>query len=110
MGFFASLPSVFLDLLVDGLSSDSFLGNESLDLGGFVEGLVSKFDFSSHDVLSDIVLLLSEGEGADDVVGSLGSKSSRSGAVGEAGNFSFSFDENFEGDNSEVGSADASSS
>ena len=57
-----ALPSVLLDVLVDSLSSDSLLGNESLDLWGLVEGLVSSDEFSSDNVLSNIVNLLSKSE------------------------------------------------
>jgi hypothetical protein len=52
--------------LVDLLSSDSLLSNESLDLGGLEESLISLLDFSSDDVLSNIISL-SEGEDLSDV-------------------------------------------
>jgi hypothetical protein len=52
--------------LFDFLSSDSLLSNESLDLGGLEESLISLLDFSSDDVLSDIISL-SESEDLSDV-------------------------------------------
>jgi hypothetical protein len=52
--------------LFDLLSSDSLLSNESLDLGGLEESLISLLDFSSDDVLSDIISL-SESEDLSDV-------------------------------------------
>jgi hypothetical protein len=69
------LEFVELLLLDESLSSESLLGHESLDLGGFVESLVTLLNFSSHDVLSNIVLL-SEVEDFSNVVGSLGAESS----------------------------------
>jgi len=107
-GLFAGLPSVLLDLLVEGLSSDSLLGDESLDLWGLEEGLVASLDFSSDNVLGHIVLL-SEGESLSDGVGSLWSKSSWSLDISEAGNLTVSLLEDLEGDDRKVWSTDASS-
>ena len=85
-----------LSSLVDNLSSDSLFGDESLDSWSFVDGLVTSFDFSSDNVLSNIILL-SEHESVSDVVGSLWTKSSWSFGIGESGNFTISLDENFKG-------------
>lgn len=104
----ALLPSLSLLSLVEDLSSDSLLGDESLDLGGLVEGLVSSLELSSHDVLSDIVLL-SQHEGLSDPVGSLWSESSWPDAVGESLDVLLALDQDLEGNDGKVGSADATS-
>lgn len=72
LGLLESVDLLSLDQL---LSSESLLSDESLDLWWFVESLVSLLDFSSHNVLSNIVLL-SEVEDLSDIVGSLGAESS----------------------------------
>jgi hypothetical protein len=108
VGLLTSLISLLLGSLVDDLSSDSLLSDESLNLGGFVEGLVSSLDFSADNVLGDIVLL-SESEGSSDGVGSLGTESSGSVVVSEAGNLTWSLDENLKSNDGKVGSADATS-
>merc|ERR1711966_538225 len=110
MGFLTLLVSVFLGLLVDSLSADSLLGDQSLNLGGLEEGLVSGGvrDLTSNNVLGDVVLS-SEGEGGSDDIGSLGSESSGSLSIRESFDFTFSLDENLEGDDGKVGTADASS-
>jgi hypothetical protein len=90
------------------LSSDSSLSDESLDLGSLVEGLVLPFDLSLDDILPDIVLL-SEGEHLSDVVGSLGSESSGSLAVGKTFDFCLSLLDNLEGNDSKIWAADATS-
>jgi len=82
-GFSLSLEVGLLGLLVELLSSDSFLSDESLDFRCFEEGFVLFLDFSVDNVLSNIVLL-SESEHLPDIVGSLGSKLSRSVSIGDA--------------------------
>ena len=93
----ACLPSLLLGSLVDNLSSDSLVGNDSLDAWALVEGLVTSNDGSSDNVLSDIVLL-SEGEGLSDVVSSLWSESSGLWIVGESNDVVLALNENLEGD------------
>ena len=50
------------------LSAETGLGNETLDLGGLIESLVLALDLTGNNVLANIVLLLVEREGLDDVV------------------------------------------
>jgi len=102
-------PLLLLDSLVDNLSSDSLLGDESLDAWRFVEGLITSLDLSSNDVLSDIILSLSQDEGLSDVVGSLWSESSWSLNIGKSSNVLISLDENLKGNNGEIWATDASS-
>lgn len=107
-------PSVLLGSLVDSLSSDSLLGDESLDLWGLVEHLIVFAlnllgDGSSDNVLGDIILSLSEDESLSDVLGSLWSESSWSIGVGESSNLSLTLDEDLKGNDSKIWSADASS-
>jgi len=107
-GLSGSFPSGHLARLVESLSSESLLGNKSLDLGGFVESLVTKLDLSADNILSNIILL-SEGEGLSNFANSLGTKSSRSLRVGESGNISVTLLKNLKGNDTEIGSADAAS-
>lgn len=102
------LPVLNLGFLVDGLSSESLLGDESLDLGGLEESLVALLDFSSDNVLSHVILLL-EHECFSNVVSSLGSESSGLGGIVESLNFLLSLDNGFKSNNGEVGSGNASS-
>jgi len=108
VGLLGVLPALDLSLLHVGLSADSLLSDESLNLRGLVVGLIANLELSLDDVLGHIVLLL-EGEGLSDVAGSLGAESSGSLLVGESGDFTLSLNEDLEGDDSEIGSADASS-
>ena len=104
-------PSVDSGSLVDDLSSNSLFGDESLDVGGFVENFtvtLSGFSWSSNNVLSDIIGL-SENESFSNVSSSLWSESSWSFGIGESFNFSISFDEDSEGNDRKVGTTDASS-
>lgn len=103
------VPVGLLVSLVDNLSSKSLLGNESLNIWGFIVGLVTSNDWSSDNTLSNIILTLSEGESLNDVGNSLWSESSWSLGVGEASDVLLSLNENFEGDDSEVWAADATS-
>jgi len=100
---------LLLGLLHDDLSSDFLLGNKSLDLWGLEESLVSSGKSSSDNVLSHIILSLSEDESLSDVTGSLWSESSWSLDIGESGDLLLSLNQDLEGDDSEVWSADASS-
>jgi hypothetical protein len=51
------LEAFDLASLGENLSSESLLGNESLDLGRLVEGLITLLDFTSNNVLSNVVCL-----------------------------------------------------
>lgn len=103
------VPVSLLVSLVDNLSSKSLLGNESLNVWGFVVSLVSSFDFSSDNILSNIILTLSEGESLNNVGNSLWSESSWSLRIGEASDVLLSLNENFEGDDSKIWATDATS-
>ena len=102
-------PLLLLDSLVDELSSDSLLGDESLDGWSLEESLVSLLDLSSDDVLSNIILSLSENESLSNVSSSLWSESSWSLGVGEASDVLLSLDENLEGNDGKIWATDASS-
>lgn len=111
MSLLGSLPVGLLLVLVLNLSSDSLLGNESLDLWGLVEGLVRSLllgELSSNNVLGNIVLL-SKGEGSSDGVGSLWSESSVSWGISETGDLLLSLLDDLKGDDSKIWSADATS-
>ena len=111
VGLFVGFPGVDSGVLSDDLSSNSLLGDESLDVGGFVENFTigsSGLSWSSDDVFSNIIGL-SENESFSNVSSSLWSKSSWSLGIGEAFNFSISLDEDSKGDDRDVGSNDASS-
>jgi len=102
--------AVDLELLVGSLSADAVLGDEALDLGGFVVGLGSisftTNNFTADDILENVVLLV-QGEHLDDVVSSLGSTDVVVVLVSEAFDFLLSSLDNLHLDHSEVGSIDA---
>lgn len=102
------LVSEHLGLLDHSLSPESLLGNESLDLGGLVEGLVALLDLAPHDVLPHVVGL-AESEHLPDVVGSLGSELPGLLAVGDAFDLGVSLLGDLQGDDGQVGSANAPS-
>jgi len=102
-------PGLLLVSLGDDLSSDSLLGDESLDAWRFEEGLVTNFNLSSDDVLSNLILSLSEDESLSNVIGSLWSKSSWSVAIGKSDNVLISLDEDLKGDDGKIWAANASS-
>lgn len=102
------LPGVNLALLEESLSSDSLLGDESLDLGGLVESLVTLLDLSADDELGNIVDL-SQSIGLSDLTGSLGAESSRLIRVSETSNFAGTLLEDLKGDDAKIGTADAAS-
>lgn len=102
------LEAFNLASLGENLSSESLLSNESLDLGRLEEGLVTLLDFTSNNVLSNVVLL-SKSEDLSDGGSSLGSKSSGLNVVGNSIDVLLSLLDDSEGDNSKVGAADATS-
>ena len=115
VSFLALLPSINSRSLVEDLSSNSLLSNESLDLWWFVESLFSSvfagssMVVSGNNVLSNIVLF-SKNESSSNVRGSLWSESSWSFLIGKSWDFSFTLDQYFEGNNWKVWATDASSS
>lgn len=108
MSLLAWFPSWFFNRFGENLSSNSFFSNKSLDLWGFVESLISFFQFSSDNVLSNIVLF-SQSEGLSDVIGSFWSESSWSLSISKSSNFLWSFFNDFKSNNCKIWSTDASS-
>lgn len=106
--FLCLLESVELLSLDQLLSSDSLLSYESLDLWWFVECLVSLLHFSSHDVLSNIVLL-SEVEDLSNIVGSLGAESSWLITISDSFDLSVTLLDDSEGDDGKIWATDATS-
>ena len=106
--FSRGLPGVDLSRLVESLTSVSLLSNKSLDLGGFVESLITKFNFSTDNVFGNIILL-SESESLSNLANSLGTKSSGSLGIGKSGNVSITLLENLECNDTEIRSTDAAS-
>jgi hypothetical protein len=96
------LPSSDFVFLVDSLSSKSNVGDQSLNLGGFLsEGgswVLLALESSSGDVFLDqgcgnglIFFLSFDSVELSDVVGSLGTQSSWDGGVGDARDFLLTF-------------------
>lgn len=104
--FLGLLEAVDLCALDELLSSQPLLGDESLDVGGLVESLVTLLDFSSHNVLSHVVGL-PESEHLSDVAGSLGSESAGLGVGGDSVDFGLTLLDDLEGNNCKIGTADA---
>lgn len=100
------LVAVELFSLEEGLSSESLLGDESLDVGGLVESLVTLLDLTAHNVLSHVVLL-TEGEDLSDVASSLGAESAGLVVSGDTFDLSISLLDDSEGDDSKIRAADA---
>lgn len=94
--------------LDDGsLAADSLLGDETLDLGGLVESLVSALDLTANNVLADIILLLVKSEGLDNVVSALHAESVGALDVGHTSDLAVTLLGNAEEDRANVGSDDA---
>lgn len=108
MSFLACFPCWFFVSFGENLSSDSFFSNKSLNLGRFVESLISFFQFSSDNVLSYIVLF-SQSESLSDVISSFWSESSWSLSISESSNFLWSFFNYLKSNNSKIWSTDTSS-
>lgn len=93
---------------LDGvLAAETGLGDETLDLGGLVVGLVLALDLTGNNVLADVVLFLVKVEGLDDVVATLGSELVGTVDVGDTGDLGVSLLHNTEEDGSEVVGNDA---
>ena len=100
------LEALNLGLLGELLSSESLLGNESLNLGALVEGLVLLLDLATHNVLSHVVLL-AESEDLTDVGSSLGAEAAGLVVGGNTLDVSITLLNDLEGDDGQIGTADA---
>ena len=89
------------------LSAETGLGDETLDLGGLIESLVLALDLAGNDVLANIVLLLVEREGLDDVVSSLGTEAVGTLNIGNTSDLLLTLLNNTEEDGSEVSTDNA---
>jgi hypothetical protein len=89
------------------LSANTLLSNESLDLGGFPEGLVATLDGAAVDVFADIVFTLDQGVHLSDVGGSLGSSAIGAVSIGDTVDILLSLLDNSQEDNSQVSTIDA---
>jgi hypothetical protein len=108
-GSSGSFPSSLLVGLVDSLSSESSISDQSLDLGGLIsDGLAFLFDLSSDDESSDIIIL-GQSEKFSDSGGSLGSESLGLLGVSKTSNGLFTDLDDGEGNDGKIGSNDASS-
>ena len=101
------LVAVELDLLDHLLSADALVGDQALDLGALVEGLVTLLHLSADNVFADIVGL-SEREHLADGGSSLWSKASRSFAISDSRDVSVSLLGDRERDDGKIGAGDAS--
>ena len=108
VGSSGGLPAVDLGGLLELLSSESLFSDQSLDLGGRVEGLVTLLDLSPDDVLGDIVLL-SQSESLSDLANPLGTESSWLVGISESGDLGSTLLKDLEGNDAEVWTADAAS-
>lgn len=106
VGLSGVLVAVLDFSLVELFASKTGLGDQALDLGALVEGLVLALDFTANNVLADIILLLVEGECLNDVVSSLGTESVGAGDVGNAVDLFLTLLDHTELDGSEVGTVD----
>ena len=90
------------------LSADALFGDESLDLRGLPEGLVSALNGAAVHVLADVVLTLNESVHLADLGGSLGGKSVGVLTIGAASDLLFALLLDGKEDDSEVCAVDAS--
>ena len=89
------------------LSAETGLSDETLDLGGLIESLVLALDLTGNNVLANIVLLLVEREGLDDVVSSLGTEAVGTLNIGNTSDLLLTLLNNTEEDGSEVSTDNA---
>jgi hypothetical protein len=101
------LETLNFSLLGELLSSKSLLCYESLNLGALVECLVSLFDLSANNILSDIVLF-TEGKDFANVAGSLGPKSTSLGIGGNTFYITITLLNDLKSNDSQIRAADAS--
>jgi len=120
MSILGGSPSVLLHLLIKSLSSESSLGDKSLDLRSSVEDSVFLGFFTillfgdlllnlSHDDVLSNIILLSKSERLSNVANSLWSESSWSLRISESWNLTLTFNQNFEEDSSKIWSTNATS-
>ena len=109
MGLFGCLEAILLILLVELLSSKTGLGDQALYLRALVESLILSFDFASDNIFANIIFPFFKSESLDDIVSSLGTKSSWSLSIGKCSNFSGALNKNLKCNNSKIRSANASS-
>jgi len=108
-GSSGSFPSGLLVSLVDSLSSESSISDQSLDLGGLIsDGLAFLFDLSSDDESSDIIIL-GQSEKFSDSGGSLGSESLGELGISETSNGLFTDLDDSEGNDGKIRTDDATS-
>jgi len=100
------LETLNLSLLGELLSSESFLSDESLNLGALIECLITLLDFTTNNVLSHIVLF-AESKYFTNCAGSLRSLSAWLGISGNSINISITLLDDAESDNSEIRSTNA---
>ena len=108
MSFLAWFPGWYFQFFSKDLSSDSLFSNKSLNFWSFIKSLISFFDFSSDNILCNIVLF-SQSKGLSDMTGSLWSKSSWSFSISESCYFWWTFLNNFKSNNCKIWATDASS-
>ena len=106
VGLLGVLVAVLNFGLVELFASKTGLGDQALDLGGLVESLVLSLDFTTNNVLANIILLLVESECLNDVVSSLGTESVGAGNVGDTIDVFLTLLDNTELDGGEVGAVD----
>jgi len=106
-GLFAGLEAGKLLSLGELLATETLLGDEALDLGGLVVGLVSALDFTASDVAAHVVLLLVEAEDGGNLVLSLLEEARGNFFVGAASDGLVTVLLDLEGDHDKVGAGDA---
>lgn len=106
-GLLGGLEAVGLLSLDKSLSSETLLGDETLDLGGLVVSLVTALDFTTGNIFADVVLLLVEAEDGGDVVLSLFEEAGTDVLVSAASDFLVTLLHDLQGDDTEVGASDA---
>ena len=89
------------------LAAETGIGDEALDLGGLVEGLVTTLDLTAHYVAAHIVLLLVEAEGLHDAHAGLGALAVGALNVGDAIDVLLALLDHAEEESGDVGVHDA---
>jgi len=109
LGLSGSFPSGLLVSLVNSLSSESGISDQSLDLGGLgSDGLAFLFDLSSDDESSNVVVL-GQSEKLSDLGGSLGAESLGQLVVSQTFNIGFTLLDDGDGNDGKIGTDDAAS-
>jgi len=109
LGLSGSFPSGLLVSLVNSLSSESVVSDQSLDLGGLSsDGLAFLFDLSSDNKSSNVIILV-QSEELSDLGGSLGAESLGDLRVSQTFDIGFTLLGDGESDNGKIGTDDAAS-